>query len=454
MTATIASPEALEIYPFPEVPAHIAPVVEVIANHIKMTRGKEPTTEWEHGLDEQIATLLKAFWDGNVHLDLSPQARNEIGTNQEYINEVTYYTKIRASLLWPVSALIYMTGAQDIQMLGYDRWMVKSGPQQAEFHGGFGSEMEAKQFFSSIIIQGTTGDRNLDTSKPIAQINFGNLARIQVVMAPVRTGNYQSTASIRVPSYTGFTSLDDYVTNGTFPRGVAEFLRACARGGVNMVVAGGTSTGKTTLLRVLLAEIDQREHVVVVENGAELNLEQKKPDGDPFVRYCTPLSTIDGFFAGAAKMVDMNGLVMTAMRLYPDRVVLGEARGEEMTEVCKAMTSGHIGSMCTIHADGAEEGITKAIRLVGESEKFSQNSKGAAELVHDALEVVIHLGITRGRRYLTGVVEVGKSIGSMQTIYEPAISGGLTLPNNRLDNFTRIRTKLRPYYPQGILNLE
>jgi pilus assembly protein CpaF len=278
---------------------------------------------------------------------------------------------------------------------------------------------------------GFQGDRQLNEGHPIAEGNLGTLLRCCVIQRPAVTGDSSVIATVRLPTAVPIRSLEDYVRQGCMPFGVAQFLAACVAGKANVIVAGGTATGKTTLLRVLCGLIPPVEQVLVIEDSAELHLEHDRGDGrrwHPLAQQiCTVApTTSEGQSAG----VTMRQLVRTALRLRPDRIILGEARDAAMAEACSAATTGHEGSMVSLHADGAAQAIRRAAQYVMMSPDLrgASNISHLAELqVHQAFDVVLHLVFDLyGRRIVSGIVALGDEPGQVEWLYRlDSRTGGL-----------------------------
>lgn len=202
------------------------------------------------------------------------------------------------------------------------------------------------------------------------------------------------------------TSLRDLCVSGMVDPRTAEFLAACVRSKRNIIIAGGTGSGKTTLLRSLLHEVHPNERIVTIEDSYELGLdrfEEQHPDHD-----CLQARPANTEGQGA---VSLSELTRMALRMDPDRVVIGEVRGAEAFPMLLAMSQGNNGSMCTMHADSARSVFPKLAAYM------SMASTGVPVetlnlLIASAIHFVVHLSHARGRRTVESILEVTDSDGT------------------------------------------
>ncbi|HYA00233.1 MAG TPA: ATPase, T2SS/T4P/T4SS family, partial [Candidatus Binatia bacterium] len=355
---------------------------------------------------------------------------------------------ILASHLWPLSVLVYGADLENIACLGHDHWMVSTVGHKAMLHGNspFEDDDSVIEFFRRVVrLLGVTGDQTITDAMPICEANVGSVIRLVVAKRPAVSGQAGLKASIRIPARTKVRDLADYVAQQIMPEPMAAFIEALVRGRANIMIAGGTGTGKTTLMRVLCGMTSPADHIVVVEDGAELHLDQDRGDGQPWHGLTSAISTIPSIRADAeARQLSMFDLVRHALRFQPDRLILGESRGEEMAAVCKALMTGHDGSMTTIHAEDAELALDQAAQYVMENPRFAGNERMAHRIVEQAIHVVIHLANQEGRRRVTGILTVERG-GNHKWVYRQGLSGGWERMTERVGNLSRLSTRLRPH---------
>ncbi len=219
------------------------------------------------------------------------------------------------------------------------------------------------------------GDQRLDDASPVVDARLPDGTRLHAVVAPVCAAG--AVISLRVLRTRTF-GLDDLVASGTVPRPWAPVLRSLVARRASVLVSGGTGTGKTTLLAALLALVPPDERIVCVEEAREL---------DPDHPHVVPLTARRPNVEGAGG-VDLADLVRAALRMRPDRIVLGECRGAEVREVLMALNTGHEGGLATIHANDVE--VIPA-RLEALAALAGMDRAAVAAQAVGGLDVVLHL---------------------------------------------------------------
>lgn len=258
--------------------------------------------------------------------------------------------------------------------------------------------------------------RRLDESSPMVDARMPDGSRINAVIPPVALDG--PCLSVRKFSRDMLKSAD-LVASRSLDQAILDFFRLMVSRGCNVLVSGGTGTGKTTMLNMLSQMIDPRERIVTIEDTAELQLKH-----DHVVRLETRPPNADGHGEVTAR-----DLVRNALRMRPDRIVLGEIRGIEVLDVLTAMNTGHDGSMSTVHANTAQDALLRLETLVGLS-GIQVHDRTLRQTICSAIDVVIQLTRTSdGRRCVAEVLEV---VGLRDDQYvtntlfrlEPGIHGG------------------------------
>lgn len=193
--------------------------------------------------------------------------------------------------------------------------------------------------------------RRVDTANPICDARLPDGSRVNIVMPPIALDGV--SISIRKFGKNDIT-LDDLYKYDSMSEDMMNFLKIASRAALNIIVSGGTGSGKTTLLNALSSMIDNKERIVTCEDAAELKLQQPN-----VVRMESRMSNIEG--KGEIKIRD---LVRSALRMRPDRIIVGEVRGDECIDMLQAMNTGHDGSMSTVHANSSKEAMTRIENMV------------------------------------------------------------------------------------------
>lgn len=250
--------------------------------------------------------------------------------------------------------------------------------------------------------------RRVDESQPMVDARLEDGSRVNAVIRPLAVDG--PLISIRKFSKKPFT-MEKLVEMGALRPQIAEALAAAVRGRISIVVSGGTGSGKTTMLNALSNHISHKERLITIEDAAELQIQQ------PHVgRLETRPPNIEG-----NGEIRQRELVKNALRMRPDRVILGEVRGEEAFDMLQAMNTGHEGSMATIHANNPRDAISRLENMVGMA-GFNMGEVSVRAQIASAVGMVVQLSrLSDGSRRLTSVAEITGIEGSviqMQEIFK------------------------------------
>ena len=235
--------------------------------------------------------------------------------------------------------------------------------------------------------------RRVDESSPMVDARLPNGNRVNATIPPLSLDG--STLTIRKFAVRPFIA-QDLITNGTMSVALANFLKGCVEAKVNLVVSGGTGTGKTTFLNVLSSFIPPRERVITIEDTAELQLHQAN-----LVRLEKRPPNVEG-----KGEITIRQLVVNALRMRPDRIVVGECRSGEALDMLQAMNTGHDGSMTTIHSNGPRDTLRRIETMVLMA-GLDLPLKAIREQVASSIELVVHLErLKDGSRKVVQVSEV------------------------------------------------
>lgn len=249
--------------------------------------------------------------------------------------------------------------------------------------------------------------RRIDESSPMVDARLKDGSRVNIIIPPLAVDG--PILSIRRFGSTPLNA-DDLLRNRAMTPQMMETLKGAVRARMNIVVSGGTGSGKTTLLNVLSSFISERERIVTIEDSAELKLNQ-----DHVVRLeCRP-PNVEG--KGAVRQRE---LVINALRMRPDRIVLGEVRGEEALDMLQAMNTGHDGSLTTIHANNPREAISR-IETMAMMGNIALPEKAIRQQIAAAVHLIVQVSrMSDGTRRITHVSEITGTSGeiiSMQDIF-------------------------------------
>jgi pilus assembly protein CpaF len=266
----------------------------------------------------------------------------------------------------------------------------------------FADETHLRRIIDKIVSQ---VGRRVDEATPMVDARLPDGSRVNVIVPPLAIGGpFLTIRKFSVDPYT----VDDLITFGTLSPQVARFVDACVRGRLNVVISGGTGTGKTTLLNVLSSFIPSDERIVTVEDAKELQLHQQ---------HVLPLESRPANIEGKGE-VRIRDLVRNALRMRPDRIVVGEVRGAETLDMLQAMNTGHEGSITTVHANTPRDALAR-IETMALMAGMELPIRAIREQMSSALDVVIHLARLRdGSRRVTHVSEVLGMEGDVVTLQD------------------------------------
>jgi pilus assembly protein CpaF len=266
----------------------------------------------------------------------------------------------------------------------------------------FSEERQMRLIIERII---TPLGRRIDESSPMVDARLPDGSRVNAIIEPCAIDG--STLTIRRFGQRRLTS-EDLIAIGAAPRVVIEFLKAAVQSRLNCIVSGGTGSGKTTFLNVLSSFLPDRERIITIEDAAELLLNQSH-----IVRLESRPANVEG--TGEIRIRD---LFRNALRMRPDRIIIGECRGAEALDMLQAMNTGHDGSLTTIHANSQRDALSRVETMVLMA-GFDLPVRAIREQIASALDLVIHTARLRdGSRKVLGVSEVVGMEGDIVTMQE------------------------------------
>ena len=245
--------------------------------------------------------------------------------------------------------------------------------------------------------------RHIDADSPMVDARLPDGSRVNAIVPPCAVDGASLTIRKFQKEKLKFAQL---IESNSLSQGMADFLRACVLGRLNIVISGGTGSGKTTFLNVLSGFIPEDERIVTIEDAAELQLQQ-----DHVVRLETKLASVEG--QGA---VSVRELVRNSLRMRPDRIIVGECRGGEALDMLQAMNTGHSGSMTTIHANSPRDCL-KRLEVMVMMAGFDLPVKAIREQISSAVKIIVQVSrLSDGSRKVLNISEVTGMEGEIITL--------------------------------------
>ena len=300
------------------------------------------------------------------------------------LRELTRAARAQLAGAGPLQALLELPSVTDVLVNGpQDVWVDRGdGLERVDLDLGTPGAVRALAVRLAAL-----GGRRLDDAEPVCDAALPDGTRLHAVVEPVAARG--AVISLRVLRQSTL-GLDALVAAGSVPPGWEGLLRGLVARRANVLVSGGTGSGKTTLLAALLGLVPHDERVVTVEEAREL-----APSHPHVVALATRRANVEG--AGAVGLTD---LVRAALRMRPDRIVVGECRGAEVREVLLAMNTGHDGGLATVHANAVEH-VPARLEALAALAGMSRQAVAAQAVA--ALDVVVHVRRDRGRRYVEAI---------------------------------------------------
>jgi pilus assembly protein CpaF len=290
----------------------------------------------------------------------------------------------------PIEPLLKDPDITEIMVNGYDEVFVEKFGMIEPTNVRFDDDLHLRRVIDRIV---SPIGRRVDETSPMVDARLPNGYRVNATIPPLALDG--AILTIRKFAARPFTA-QDLIANTTMTVPLANFLKACVQARINLVVSGGTGSGKTTFLNMLSAFIPERERIITIEDTAELQLRQRH-----VVRLEKRPPNIEG-----KGEITIRQLVINALRMRPDRIVVGECRGGEALDMLQAMNTGHDGSMTTVHANSPRDALRRVETMVLMA-GMELPLKAIREQVASSIELIIHMERMKdGTRRVTQVSEV------------------------------------------------
>ncbi len=414
--------------------------------------GGEKISADAYMIRERVQRRLLTEADGEVDLSHIPQMHQMIETlfNKVLLEENLLYTRaVRARLLdWviadilgfgPLEPLLQEPSITEVMVNGFDTVYIERFGKVEKTKVVFENEAHLMRIIDRIV---APLGRRVDESSPMVDARLPNGYRVNVIIPPLSLTGPMLT--IRKFAQTPYTA-QDLVANGTLSTALVNFLKACVEARVNVVISGGTGSGKTTLLNVISAFIPIHERIITIEDIAELQLKQ-----DHVGRLEKRPSNVEG-----KGEVSIRQLVINSLRMRPDRIIVGEARGGEALDMLQAMNTGHDGSMTTIHSNSPRDTLRRIETMVLMA-GLELPLRAIREQVSSAIELIIHMERLRdGTRKVVHVAEVQGMEGDTILMQDLFLFDQTGIQNGRVVGSLK-STGLRPKFAEkfAVNNIE
>lgn len=292
--------------------------------------------------------------------------------------------------LGPLQRLLADSDVTEIMVNGHNSIYVERNGKLTLSGFRFNSEEHLRRVIERIVAR---VGRRIDENSPLVDARLMDGSRVNAIIPPLAV--HGSSLTIRKFSETPY-EVADLVRFGTMTRPIAELLYACVNARLNILVSGGTGTGKTTLLNVLSSFIPSDERIVTIEDAVELKLQQE---------HVVSLESRPPNIEGSGE-ITIRDLVRNSLRMRPDRIVVGECRGGESLDMLQAMNTGHDGSISTLHANSPRDAVARLETMVLMA-GMDLPMRAIREQIASAVDLIIQLTRMRdGSRRITAVTEV------------------------------------------------
>ena len=349
---------------------------------------------------------------------------DRITLNQELYDEVRG--------LGPLETLLKDDSVNDILVNGPHRIFVERSGKLEMTDITFKDERHLQRIIDKIV---SAVGRRVDESNPYVDARLADGSRFNAMVPPIAVDG--SLVSIRKFKKEKL-GVDDLVAFGAFSEEMAAYLQAAVATRLNIIVSGGTGSGKTTTLNALSSFIDNSERILTIEDTAELQLQQTHVG-----RMESRPPNVEG--KGAVTQRDC---LRNALRMRPDRIIVGETRGEEVIDMLQAMNTGHDGSMTTIHANSARDGVSRLENMIAMA-GIEMPIKAVRSQIASAVNVIVQASrLQDGSRRMTSITEITGMEGdviAMQEVFRFQ-RVGLTPENKIIGHFTA--TGVRSHYSE------
>ncbi|HZO96426.1 MAG TPA: CpaF family protein [Gaiellaceae bacterium] len=378
-----------------EAPPVVDPHAELKTRVHRACIAKLGTALYTIGSNQELTKLVRDAVAEELALDRTPLSRVErVRVEQEIADDILGYGPLEPFLRDETVTEIMVNGARDV-------YIERDGKIQPA-NVTFTDDAHVLRIIDRIVSQ---VGRRVDEASPMVDARLPDGSRVNAIIPPLSLRG--PTLTIRKFAQDPYT-LADLAAFGSLTPTAASFLGACVRGKVNVLISGGTGSGKTTLLNALSAFVPGNERIVTIEDAAELQLQQ---------RHVVALEARPPNVEGEGE-VRIRELVRNALRMRPDRIIVGEVRGAETLDMLQAMNTGHDGSLTTIHANTPRDAVHRLEMLVLMG-GVELPLRAIREQIASAFDLIVHLvRLVDGSRRVSRITEVAGLEGDVVTLQD------------------------------------
>ncbi|HEY7350429.1 MAG TPA: CpaF family protein [Ktedonobacterales bacterium] len=433
------APPAPGAYGLPELPPQARTALSAGNANVALSRENS-----FYELKTKVQNMLIAELDPKIDLSQTAQVRRTIeelftlildqqGIVLTRVDRMRLFEAITAEILGlgPIEPLLNDESVTEIMVNGPKQVYVEQGGRLYKTDIHFKDDDHVMRVIDRII---SPLGRRCDESSPMVDARLSDGSRVNAIIPPLSLVG--PVLTIRKFSKTPFTE-HDLVRFGTLTQDMIEFLRACVQVRLNLVVSGGTGSGKTTLLNVLSSFIPNDERIVTIEDAAELQLRQE---------HVVTLESRPANIEGKGR-ISIRELVGNALRMRPDRIIVGEVRGGEALDMLQAMNTGHDGSLTTLHSNSPRDTLARLETMVLMA-GMDLPHRAIREQVSKAIQLIVHESRMKdGSRKIVNIAEVQGMEGDVVVMQDIFVFEQTGVENGRIQG--RLRpTGIRPRFQE------
>jgi pilus assembly protein CpaF len=423
------------------------PVATDARPQVRSTRGVDPYAELKTGIHHAvIAKLGPELFKRETTEDLTERVMHAV-TEQLTLDRTPLTREERRRIVreiaddvlgyGPLESLLRDDSVTEVMVNNHDRIFVEREGRIERADVTFVDNAHLLRIIDKIVSQ---VGRRIDESSPMVDARLPDGSRVNAIIPPLSLKG--PTLTIRKFSRDPYT-MDDLINFGSVTPQAAQFLAACVKGKLNVLISGGTGTGKTTMLNAMSSFVPDDERIVTIEDAAELQLQQE---------HVITLESRPPNIEGKGE-IRQRELVKNALRMRPDRVILGEVRSEEAFDMLQAMNTGHEGSMATIHANTPRDAISRLEQMIGMA-GLPMTIASIRGQIAAAIRVIVQLSrMSDGKRKVTSIAEITGLEGDiiqMQEIFKYVRTG--TAPDGTVIGHFQA-TGVRPRFLGDLVNM-